>query len=170
MYCPKQIPFFPLPKSPTAHGGILGAGKRKSARPVCAKRSMHVVLRAERARGRYSLLIPRNAKAIHHLLKKYAKQFEVSIYEFANVGTHLHCLLRAKTKAGFRNFLRVFSGQVAQQVTGAKPGNPLKKRFWDLLAYSRVVEWGRAFQIAEKYVRKNILQASRLMPFYPIRW
>lgn len=63
-----QKELFQFPKSKTAHGGSLRIGKRKSARPVAVKESMHVIMRATAARGEFSLLLPKNAKATFHLL------------------------------------------------------------------------------------------------------
>ena len=111
------------------------------------------------------MLLPRNARLVFRLLSRYSKKFEVKIYRFAFVGNHLHLLLKAKTKIGFQNFLRVAAGQAAQGITGAKPGSPLLKRFWDLLAYSRVVPWGRAFETAKRYVHKNILEGAAILRF-----
>lgn len=156
MHCPTQTKLFPL--SDSAHGGTFTQRKRKGARPICVKRSMHVVLRAKRAQGKRSLLYSPNAKRVGHYLKKYADKFDVWVYDYVNVGNHLHLSVKAKTKDGFRNFLRAFAGHVAQFVTGARPG--IKEKFWDVLAYSRIVEWGRAFQIVRKYFVKNLLQAA----------
>lgn len=165
---PKQLVLFSFPKSKTAHGGSLGHGKRKTGRPLCAKRSTHIVMRATSARGPLSLLQTKNAKAVLRLMKKYSKQFEVRVYEYANVSNHLHLLVRAKTKEGMRNFLRAYAGHLAQVVTGSGPGRPLKKRFWDLLVFTRLIEWG-AFQIAMNYIWKNILQGAAIRRYSPLK-
>lgn len=165
---PKQIPLFTFPKSKTAHGGSLGSGKRKNARPLCVKRSLHIVFRAEGARGGWSLLHPKHAKRLHLLLRKYSERFEVRIYEYANVSNHIHLLVRGRTKEGLRNLMRAFAGHSAQLVTGSGPKRPLKKRFWTLLVYTRIVAWG-AFHAARKYLRKNIQQGASIRPFYVLR-
>ena len=169
MYCPQQLTFAGYPKSPTAHGGSLSNGRRKTTRPLCIKRPLHIVMRAPRAKGAWDLLRKENAKLLHTLLQKYSKQFDVRVYQFANVSNHCHFLVKAKTKEGFRNFLRVLAGQLAQRVTKARPGNPLKHRFWELIAYTRIVEWGRAYTYAKNYLYKNILQATRSKPFVFLR-
>ncbi len=48
---------------------------------------------------------------------------------------------------------------IARIVTGAKKGSAFG-RFWDALAYSRVVEWGRAYFIAKYYVIQNEMEAE----------
>ena len=43
-------------------------------------------------------------------------------------------------------------------VTGARKGNPVG-RFWDQLAYSRVLTWGRQFKVLQNYIAKNTVEA-----------
>ena len=164
-----QRSFPGYPKSKTAFGGSLSKGKRKQARPICVKRSIHIVLRAPCAKGAWDLLRTENARLLHRLLKKYSARFDVRVYQFANVSNHCHFLVKAKTQGGFRNFLRTFAGQLAQQITGAKPGRPLAKPFWEFIAFTRIVEWGRAFAHAKNYLYKNILQATQGHAFVQLR-
>lgn len=168
MYRPKQISFPGYAKSQTSFGGSLHQGRRKTARPICAKKSLHVVLRSEIARGEWYLLLPANAKLLKQLLTLYSLRFSVTIYSFANVGNHCHLLLRAKSKEGLRNFLRVFAGQLAQRITGTRPGKPLKTSFWSVIAFSRIVEWGRGFATAKNYLFKNVQQAAVSIRYSPI--
>ena len=152
---------------PLEHGGELSIGRRKTRRPVVTRRSMHVVLRADSARGTSSLLAPAHARYLKNLIPSLASRWGVTVYQMANAGNHLHFLLRAKTRAGFQNFLRVLAGKVAQKVTGSQRGRPLQKRFWGLLAYSRVVEWGRSFLTVKRYILQNEQEANRKIPYQP---
>ena len=43
-------------------------------------------------------------------------------------------------------------------VTGAKKGRAVG-RFWEKLAYSRVISWGREFLRLKAYLAKNTLEA-----------
>jgi hypothetical protein len=63
----------------------------------------------------------------------------------------------------FQSFLRVFAGMTARLVTGAHKGEPIG-RFWDSVAYSRIVSWGREFRSVGAYVRKNEEEALGLRP------
>ncbi len=45
-------------------------------------------------------------------------------------------------------------------VTGARKGRPLAKRFWDLLAHTKLIQWGRQFENLAKYMEKNLGQAE----------
>ena len=49
-------------------------------------------------------------------------------------------------------------------MTGATKGNPVGK-FWDQVAYSRVVEWGRSFRFAGNYVMINELEGIGLRSY-----
>src|SRR6266568_1844984 len=88
------------------HGGDLSKGRRKQARPVAVKRPMHLVLRASRAKGSYSMLTKDNHMKVQNILFGRARLYQVKIHKFANVGNHLHLVVQAKTKKGFQQFLR----------------------------------------------------------------
>jgi REP element-mobilizing transposase RayT len=97
---------------------------------------------------------------IQELAHKTAHKHRVELYRFANVGNHLHLLLRARDRAGLRAFLREFAGVLAVRVTGSVKGCPLK--FWDAPAWSKIVEWGRQFDYAARYILLNLLETSGL--------
>ena len=148
----------------TEHGGAIRSGRRKLARPIDSKRPMHLVVRSEKARGTFSLLSYRHEKKIRFLVQSQAKRYGVRVYRYANSGNHLHLVVRARTRAGFQNFVRALTGKVAQLVTSAKKGQAFGK-FWDGLAYSRVAEWGRAFRNIVDYVIINELEAAGIFGF-----
>jgi REP element-mobilizing transposase RayT len=95
---------------------------------------------------------------VYELLGTISRRHEVRVYRFANVGNHFHLLIQAKSRAGFNAFLREFAGTVAVMVTGAVKGRPQK--FWDALAWSKMVEWGRQFQNTARYILLNVLEGS----------
>jgi hypothetical protein len=88
-----------------------------------------------------------------------ARRFGVRVYDFANVGSHLHLILRARRREAFQSFLRSFAGIVARRVTGARRGQPAG-RFFSGLAWSRVVSWGRDYIGLRHYVFRNQIEAS----------
>src|SRR3954469_22225206 len=90
----------------TAHGGTLARGRRKLERPVSTRRPMHVVLTSQRARGPWSLR--RHERAVREALRAMARRFGIVVYDFANVGSHLHLLVRARRRDAFQAFLRSF--------------------------------------------------------------
>ncbi len=140
------------------HGGDIRKGRRKLARPVDTKRPMHLVLRSTRAKGRWSLLAPGNGRMVRKLVFALAGPSEVRVYDFANSGNHIHLLVRARTRRGFQRYLRALTGLLARQITGARRGQRIGK-FWDALAFSRVVSWGRDYSQAKKYLGLNRLEA-----------
>src|SRR4051794_24281934 len=118
---------------------------------------MHVVLTSERARGAWSLR--RHERAVRETLRDAAHRFGIRVYDFANVGTHLHLLVRARRRDAFQAFLRSFAGIVARRVTGARRGQPIG-RFFSGLAWSRVVAWGRDYLGVRHYIFRNEIEAT----------
>ena len=122
------------------------------------KSTLHLVLKSSRARGQWSLLAKRNKLKVEDTLKKLARQNGIKIYRFINVGNHLHILIQAQRRENFQRFLRLFTGRVAMMITGAKKGNKQGK-FWDGLAFTRVVKWGHDFKSMTRYFLKNEIES-----------
>jgi REP element-mobilizing transposase RayT len=148
------------------HGGNIHEGKphRKNARPFSPKLSMHVTLWSSQARGQQSMTRPANEKKIRRLVFGLAEKFNVKVYSFANSGNHLHLLLRATEKLNFQNYLRSLTGLIARSVTRAERGRRFGK-FWDQLAYSRLVSWGNDFNNVIKYVARNAIEGAGLAKY-----
>jgi hypothetical protein len=143
------------------HGGEIRIGKRKEARPFNPKLAMHLILKSSRARDTWSMLHPRHKGRVYWLVESKAEKHSIRVYQFANVGNHLHLLIRARSHASFKRFLRELSGAIAQTVTGATKSNPQK--FWDGLAFSRLVSWGADFARVQGYVIKNLLEGMGVL-------
>ncbi|HLD99923.1 MAG TPA: transposase, partial [Bdellovibrionota bacterium] len=129
-----------LPPGKREHGGNHSKGIRKTRRPIDLKSPVHLVIRSSRAKGAWSMLHPRHVEHIDRAAQKIARRHGVQLWRYSNVGNHLHLLVKTRTRTGFQNFLRELTGTVASIVTGAKKGNPVGK-FWDSLAYTRIVTW-----------------------------
>jgi REP element-mobilizing transposase RayT len=147
----------------TEHGGEIRRGLRKLERPIDLRRPLHVVLRSSRARGAWSLRAQTNERIVRWVMRRFARRYSVRIYEFANAGNHVHLLLRVKCREALQNFLRTFAGITARLVTGARKGWAVG-RFWDWLAYSRIVHWGRDFRGVRAYVVQNEWEALGYLP------
>jgi hypothetical protein len=139
------------------HGGEVRRGQRKLERPVSTRRPMHVVLKSQRACGPWSLR--KHDGAVREALRRMARRFEIRIYDFANVGSHLHLVIRARRREGFQAFLRSFAGIVARRVTGARRGRR-SGRFFEGLAWSRIVSWGRDYWGLRHYVFRNQIEGA----------
>ena len=141
----------------TEHGGAIRRRRRKLERPVSTRRPMHVVLSSRHARGGWNL--KKHDRAVRDALRDMARRFGVRIYDFANVGSHLHLLLRSRRREAFQGFLRSFAGIVARRVTGARRGRPAGP-FFTGLAWSRVVGWGRDYMSVRHYVFRNQIEGA----------
>src|SRR5882757_7530573 len=127
---------------------------------------MHFVFRSSRARGPWSFRRPANKAAVSAILERLAKRHDVRVYRAATAADHIHVLLRCRSRRNLQAFLRSFTGQVACAVTGARRGERCGK-FWDDLAYSRVVTWGREFRTVRGYVLQNEREAEGSAPWRP---
>ena len=177
------LPGFNRRTSENAHGGDHTRGKRKARRPFDPKQALHVVLRSSRARGQYSMLHPRHCNHIRTLTLRLQQRWEVSVYRYANVGNHLHLLIRTKSRSKWQGFIRELAGGIAMIVTGARKGNAVrssrsqtislgkcrpentlpesaKRAFWDHLVYTRIVRFGRDFKNVARYVAINLWEGA----------
>lgn len=110
------------------------------------------------------MLHPRNVRVIEGFLSAVAKKWGIRIHERANVGNHLHLLIRARSRGEFQAFLRELSGGIAMRVTGSRKSLAiLGGRFWDELAYTRAVSWGRDFTRVAAYIVTNLFEAAGLI-------
>lgn len=140
-------------------GGSLRKGRRKIARPVDPKRPLHVVLRSSRARGHLSLLAENNKACVNRVLRGALGRYRVKILEKANVGNHIHLVIQPKTRKDFQGFMRMITGRIAALVTKAKKGRKVG-RFWDGLAYTRIVRWGTDLLNVRHYITKNLFEGE----------
>jgi REP element-mobilizing transposase RayT len=118
---------------------------------------MHVTLSSAKARGAWSMR--KHDHAVKEALRACTRRHGIRVYEFANVGSHLHLLLRARRRDDFQAFLRSFAGLVARRVTGARRGRP-SGPFFTGLAWSRVVTWGRDYMRVRHYIFRNQIEAT----------
>jgi len=140
-------------------GSLLKNSHAKTARPLSTKHAMHVVLRSSLAKGEWSLRSLKNQKLVETTIRTQAKKYGIKIYEFANVGNHLHLLIKLSNRFTFAPFMRAISGIIALKVTGARKAKELKQKFWDYRPWTRIVEWKKAYRIAKDYVIQNHLEA-----------
>ena len=156
----QQLPLIPAASlGQTEHGGDLHKGRRKLRRPFSPDAPIHVVLKSHRARGPWSLLHRRNRSRVETLIHEQAKRAGVKIYRHANVGSHIHLLIRAHSPQAFRKFMRVLPALIARHVMQAKKGLTPQGRYWDLIPYSRLIQWGREYRALCAYLAKNRLEA-----------
>lgn len=106
----------------TEHGGGLGRGRRKVARPISTRDPMYVILRSTRAKGRLSLQKPAFAGLIREMVERQAAACRIQLLQFLNEGDSLHFLLKVPSRPGYLRFIRSVSGLTSRMVTGAERG------------------------------------------------
>lgn len=148
-------------------GSLLKKSNAKTARPLSTKHAMHVVLRSSRATGEWSLRSAKNHKIVERTLISLAKKYGIRIHEFANVGNHLHLLIKLKNRTTFAPFIRALSGTIALKTTSANKLSKLKEKFWDYRPWTRIVELKKAYSLAKDHVIQNHLAAIGYLTYRP---
>ena len=181
------LPHFSYQASLAFGGSLLKNSNAKSARPVSTKRPMHLVLRSSLATGSKSFLRSNYNARIRAVIRKQAQINGVKLYGVANKGNHFHLLVLPRSKKAYANFVRAISGLIARVVTGLERGKSksnstlskaadsgqrtaalLKKKFWDQRPFSRIIEWGRNFNLAKQTITTGDLDSIGFGQLIPI--
>lgn len=141
------------------HGGVPSKGNRKLERPLSTKNWIHLVLKSDKAKGKFNFLIPKNKIAIQKIVMSKAKKFGIKIDDSANVGNHIHLKVKISSRENFQKFLKSITTLIARLVTGARKGKPFG-RFWQGLAYTRVLKSYREELNLRGYIMANRLDAA----------
>lgn len=175
-----QLELFNL-KTNKSFGGSVKSHPKK-ARPLCSKRAIHLVMRSRLAVEERSFLTRANSRTIQAIIRSQAKRFGVRLYDLVLVGNHLHAMLRISSQRHYRAFIRSISGLIARHVMKCERGRRLgligaskgasnqngsakakraamQNRFWDGRPFTRILDWGRDYLIARRYLLKNRLEA-----------
>lgn len=141
------------------------------ARPISLKNAMHLTLRSSKARGPRSFLLNKHrTQLIERKVRNLAGRYGIRIYRYANVGNHLHLLLRATYRRGFIAFFRGISGTIARIALGAERGISKlenKNQFWDQRPWIRVAIWMNDFKKVAQYVKQHFDEAMGFIPYQP---
>lgn len=113
-------------------GGSLQVGRRKAARPLAIKKSIHLVLKA--ADG--SRLLRKRA-VVRAVLKKFGAKFGVKIYSLAVHDNHIHVSLKIHSRHAYRKWIRATTSRLVARVSGLK---------FTLRPWTRILAWGHAFR------------------------
>ena len=140
------------------HGGGARISRRKTFRPLNEKRPVHLVLKSTHARGSLNFLAPKNLLAVEKTLIDRARQFGVKVHSKEIMFNHIHLVASFSKRRGFQDFLRTVTALIARKVTGATKGRPFGKRFWNDLAFTRVVFGRRDFRGLLGYMNKNRIE------------
>ncbi|MGE0527386.1 MAG: transposase [Bdellovibrionales bacterium] len=128
----------------------------KRARPLDSKLPLHVVLRANQG----GMRLPKTYATVCALIASTARKYGVRIYEQANVGNHIHLLMRMGKVWQWAAFIRELTGRIALAVRSADV-LPKGGKFWKYRPFTRIVQgWGKAFKTVKEYVYLNQLEAE----------
>ncbi len=141
----KQYQLF-TEKSQLSHGGSLAFGKRKTARPLAFKRTIHLVLKT----SCHSHLL-HHRSSVEAIVNRFSKRFGIDIYQLAVHSDHVHIHVKLNNRILYCRWIRAITSQLACQIKGLK---------WSLLPFTRVVSWGRDFKRVVEYVHFNIMEAE----------
>ena len=135
-------------------GGAMLKGNPKIKRPLESKLPIHLTLLANAS----VLRLPKTYSLVADLLFKTAKKHGVTIYRHANVGNHLHILIKISRLGRWPAFIRELTGRIAQ-IVGERVG--LSGKFWRFRPHTRIIRgWKKAFAIVKDYIDLNLLEAD----------
>src|SRR4051794_40926934 len=106
----KQTQFNILDAKNDKFGGQLLKGNPKGKRPLSTKLPIHLVLRSDYAKGRLHFRHPLNFRDVNLVVYAIAKKYGIKIYEYANVGNHLHILMKLGNRRLWNRFIRELCG------------------------------------------------------------
>lgn len=151
------------------HGGVLRNKRRgRKARPLSTKAPIHLVLKTDIKSLRRGLRSPLGFYLINYIIKKYARRFFVKVEQISINHDHLHLLVRFSKRSLGQHFLRVVTGQIAQEFkkneflvvktvtdTPAKPA-----KLWKYRPFTRVIQGWKPYLMVRNYIQLNIKEAS----------
>ncbi len=169
-------------------GGSKFKGNPKTKRPFSSRHYTHLILKSSKAKGAHSFLARKHQKRVNQAVRRLAGHFGVELREYANVGNHLHLLVKARRREQMSDYLRALAGVLVRIVMGCEKGNPLNRarqrprgsgaksgraaclgsdvsmddqKFWDARPYTKIVAIGlMPFRKIRNYFEKNRGQAQ----------
>lgn len=149
-----------LEKAKDAFGGSLLTSNPKTKRPLDSKFPILLTLRAHQS----VLRLPKTFGVVQLIVESTAAKHSFKIYKQANVGNHLHFVVKMPHINAWAAFIRELSGRIAQAVRAILT-NDARGRcaggFWRYRPHTRIVRgWQRAFTTALDYVYLNQLEAD----------
>ncbi len=143
-------------------GSLLKGSHPKKKRPFSRKLPLHIVLKSSKAIGSRSML--RHSSAVAQVIATQAERHSIKIFSVSNAGNHIHLLVQAPAREQLQAFLRGISARISQLLMGKdkeKAREKFNECFWDARPFSKIVNWGRAFQNVSRYLSLN---STEVMP------
>lgn len=135
-------------------GGSLLKGNAKRARPLDSKLPLHITLRATQG----GMRLPKCFKKVNDSVYETAKKYGIKIYKYANVGNHIHLLVKLSKLNLWAAFIREVTGKIGLIM---RMSMEIAGKFWKYRPHTRIVRgWRKAFRIAKDYIDLNVLEAE----------
>ncbi len=147
----KQTSFSFANKIERQFGGSLNRGKRKTVRPISAKVPIHLVIKSNQKDA-----FNPSAISIKKLIEVTAKKFSIRIYEVALNWSHVHLVIKLRTREDYKKFIRAVTSLLAQKIRSKKPG---LKAVFSLRPFTRLLAWGKDFKNVLSYHVVNQLES-----------
>ncbi|MGE3387953.1 MAG: transposase [Bdellovibrionales bacterium] len=140
-------------------GSLCSTRKHRHARPLSTRHPIHLVLRSSKAQGAQSFWHRQNKLFVQNCLRKYSARFGIQVLNCANVGNHLHLLMKLGNRFTYEKFIRAFSAAISLRLTKWNKNKGLRtEKFWDFRPYSRVVVGQRNILTMKDYISINQLE------------
>jgi hypothetical protein len=154
----KQLSFEGFSKLNDCFGGsLLKNSHAKTHRPLDSKLPIHLILRSVKG----GMRLPKTFKHVNQTVDRACKKHGVRLYQYANVGNHLHMLIKISHVKRWAAFIRELTGRIAQVAQGLKGPQKGLPNFWKQRPFTRIVRsWRKAFRDAKEYVHLNFLEAE----------
>ncbi len=137
-------------------GGALLKGNPKGRRPLDSKLPIHLTLRATKS----VLRLPKTFVVVEQLIVRVARKHGVRIYKSANVGNHLHLVIKLSRVQAWAAFIRELTGGLGLALRDVLGGSKL----WMFRPHTRIVRgWKKAFAIVKEYIGLNQLEGEGLI-------
>lgn len=148
----RQLEFDQLLKPKAEFGGSLLKGNPKGKRPLDSKLPILLTLRAVQS----GMRSPKAFGPVQIAVRGIAKKYGVKIYEWSNVGNHIHLLIRIPRRQAWAAFIRELTGGIAAKM---KEILGVQGKFWLFRPHTRLVQsWRKAYQVAKSYIQLNELE------------
>jgi REP element-mobilizing transposase RayT len=142
--------------NPTAFGGDLQKGKRKTKRPLSTKKPMHVVIKSA------GLVFAVRTWRHREALQKASIKYGVKVYGSVFNGNHVHMVVMFSAREHYVAFVRDLTSAFARIVD--RVGVFLQRPF------TRIVDWGRDFRNMASYLELNRIEATLNVDRATARW
>jgi REP element-mobilizing transposase RayT len=128
-------------------------GRRKSARPLSTRHTIHLILKSK---GR---TLRKQERAIIRNWKTFGSQFGVRTYGLVVNTDHIHGAIRIHSRDLYRKFITALTGLLSR----------ILQIKWATLPATRIVVWGNDFKRLLKYIKLNEWEALGYINYQPLR-